>query len=118
MDIKFDVEAIMADPTLNNLTWEVIEARGIKAGDLVTLWETALDMGRSCADCHMQALRWITPDEYGEVDPVFMSISQTYGMVSKFMAREAREIVKFLNMRKFEFPEGYTGKRPPDAWGA
>lgn len=118
MDVKFDIEAIMQNPELNDLTWEIIEARGIKAGDLVELWDTALAMARSCRDTHMLSLQWMTPDEYGMIDPVSMSIAQTYELLSKFLARDAREIVRFLNKRKFEFPEGYTGTRPHDSWGA
>ena len=118
MDIKFDLDAIMKNPELNDLTWEIIEARGIATGDLVALWETALAMGRSCRDTQMLSIQWMTPDEFGDLDPVSMSIAQTYELLSKFLARDAREIVKFLISRKFEFPEGYTGKRPPNSWGA
>lgn len=118
MDIKFDVDAIMSNPELNDLSWEIIEARGIATGDLVELWETALAMGRSCRDTQLLSIQWMTPDEYGMVYPISMSIAQTYELLSKFLARDAREIIKFLNKRKFEFPEGYTGKRPNDAWGA
>lgn len=118
MGIMFDVDAIMEDQTLNTLTREVIEARGGQTGDLMHLWTMALQLGETCARCHFLSIEWLSPID-DEVFPsdVEIDVAETYALMSKLLAREAREIVKFLKLRNFEFPEGSTGKRPPDAIG-
>jgi len=116
--IMFDVDAIMEDPTLNTLTWEIIEARGIKTGDLMALWDAAVSLGESCAHCALTAEIWATPVDDDDIpSDVEMDIVVTYEFAANFFARESRELIKFLKLRGFEFPEGRTGKRPPDAIG-
>jgi len=118
MDIKFDLEAILKNKELNDLTWEIIEARGISTGDVVKLWETALDLGRSARECSINAMFWGQPDDDGFISDIAPHLIQSYELLAAYFARDAREIVKFLHSRKFEFPPEYIGKRPLGSWGA
>lgn len=104
MVIKFDIERLMKDPALNDLTWEVIEARGIVCGDLVALWDVALGMAESSVETMLVgqdlALQALMEDN----DPAIAHASATYNLLSQFLARDAREIVRFLKKRGFELP--------------
>ena len=117
--IMFDIDKIMNNPELNTLTWEIIEARGIVTGDLMALFEIAVMLGETSARCHYAAMEWVTPidDDMLPTD-VEMDVASTYAMMSKFTARESREVIKFLVLRGFEFPEGTTGTRPDGSEGA
>ena len=117
MQINFDVDAILEMKDLNVLTWEIIEARGIAAGDLMALWDVACGMGESVASCMEMMDMWSQPDENGEVLDIYRETSEAYRLLASFLARDAREIVKFLHSRRFKFPEGRTGPRPDDARG-
>jgi hypothetical protein len=117
--IMFDIDKIMNNPELNTLTWEIIEARGIAAGDVVALYKTCVAMAETAERCHYMAMEWITPidDDIIPTD-VEMDVASTYAMMSKYLVRDAREIAKFLVLRGFEFPAGTTGTRPDGSEGA
>jgi len=113
--VKFDLKAIAKNPSLNTLTWEVINARGLDIGDTAALWNLALDMGQACASCSISAEIWHeTYMAHGD-DETPEQVSQTYELLAKYLANDAREIVKFLMLRGFDFPEEHIGDRPDNA---
>lgn len=114
MEIHLDLKRLLGDKSINLLTWEIIEARGVAVGDLALLFDTALDMTGSAIECKALGELWMTPEEDGGIDETSFNVGMTYTMLSKFFIREAREIMLFLYHRGFIFPDGFIGDAPDD----
>lgn len=110
MKIMIDLVRIRSDKGLNDLNWEIIENRGIATGDTVALWEVALELAESAAVAFSCSLDVMSALDFGDLSLDLMYVAQSLDLMSKFLARDAREIVKFLDNGGFEFPEGYIGR--------
>lgn len=108
--IMIDLERIKNDPSLGELTWEIIEARGINTGDLAKLWELVLALSQEAVSLYIRSVEYKEASGYTEGGSILMYEANCYEALASFMARDARELVKFLDKRKFEFPEGYIGR--------
>lgn len=110
MNIKIDIERIRGDKALNDLSWEVCEARGIKTGDLVSLWDVCLKTAEAAAETYQTSLDLVKSVDLRDLSLELIYIAQSFDLLSHLLAREAREIAKFLDKRGFVFPDGYIGR--------
>jgi hypothetical protein len=110
VNIKIDIERIRGDKSLNDLNWEIAEARGVKAGDLVALWDVCLRTAESAAQTYQMSLELVSGVDLSDFSLELIYIAQSLDLLSHLLAREAREIAKFLDKRGFVFPVGYIGR--------
>jgi len=109
MKIKFDVARIMANKGLNLLTWEILETRGVDAGDLVSLWEFSLSLAEASYRALMRAAQSNEDVSLSEFLEECELIDLSHVLLAEFFIREAQEIVKFLVLRKFYVPDEHSG---------
>lgn len=92
--------------TIADLTWEVLEARGIDVGDLMHLWticHVLMDQIESMDSEQNIVISSIMAS--GQVE-FAMQVMVNYIALRGYITRDAQEILKFLYKRNFHFPDG------------
>jgi len=92
-------------PQVADLTWEVLAARGIEAGDCMAVWDAVKTMSLIAEDllneCASMTLEYIAE---GDLESA-QYCQKRYSMYVSWARRDVQELVKFLVRRDFHFPE-------------
>jgi len=93
-----------------SLTWEVIEARGIEAGDVMALWRTACQLAVSAPIIMQNGEEIVLSMMRAGMDEEAKAVLSHYEVLHGYLIRDIAEICKFLVERNFHFPEIEDGE--------
>lgn len=92
-------------PQVADLTWEVIEARGITTGDVMALWEVTREMATIAEDMLSECAARVSFEISNGNFEDAQIIKERYVFMIGYIKRDVQELCKFLVRRNFHFPE-------------
>lgn len=100
---------MIEDKGITTLTWDVMNARGFDVGDLAGIFTLCVELGKMQEDCFsLRNAIIIGLVQAGLEDGAMNAINGVnmhYMALDGYINRDIGEMLKFLAIRKFDFPD-------------